>query len=156
MNNKIALTISPKDRLYGEYKHLCDNKIKNPNRIIFNDDSEIIVRALNRCSNEYVVYPESDDTGRLHYHGLITLNNKTNWTRTTLPKLKTLGFICAKTKVNDGWSEYCTKNWNYTKTVLELEEPIVYRKLKRGHRPSTRKYIEINQMAKKNIFDYLY
>lgn len=151
MNNKIALTISPKDRLYGEYAYLLSNKILNPLRIIYRNDIEIIRRALNRCSQEYVIYPELDVSGRLHYHGIVNIKHKKNWMISSLPALKKLGFVCVKNNVNEGWTQYITKDWNDTKVFLDIDEPIVYRKLRPGPK------IELLEEIKKSktILDYL-
>lgn len=107
--------------------------------------------ALNRCSSDYTIYPELDISGRLHYHGTVHVNNMTNWKSGSIPKLRSLGFVKAKTNVNEGWQKYCTKEWESTKKILQISEPITYGKLKRG--PKAR--LPASQPLKdKHILDY--
>lgn len=147
MNNTLAVTISPKDRV-GEY---YAKRYANPLRMIYDDDVNLIRRALNRSSNDYVIYPELDATGRLHYHGTVKVNNMVNWKSTTCGRLKTLGFIKVKVNPNSGWDKYCTKEWDQTQKILDICVPITYAKLKSG--PKVR---EIEKGAKhKLIVDYL-
>lgn len=124
----MAITISPKDRVAEYYL----KKYLNPLRSVYDDDKPIIQRALNRCSKDYTIYPELDNTGRLHYHGEVHINNDTNWKAYTCGMLKTIGFIKVKSNPNGGWKEYCKKEWDQTKQILKISEPITYEPLKRG------------------------
>lgn len=143
----IAITISPPDRS-NKYPY----KLKNVNFHIFCEDKLEIVRLLNRTSIEYTLYPEFDMNGRLHYHGIVIVKNKTNWLRTTLPGLKRIGFVCVKTNPDAKWTQYCTKEWEVTKKVLQIDKPIMYEKLKPG--PKVNVIKEVNKIST-NILDML-
>lgn len=150
MNNSFALTISPPDRVVN----YALNKVKNPLRSVYEDDLQVIRLALNRVSVDYIVYPELDITGRLHYHGKLTINNMTNWKSYSATKLKTIGFINMKPNPTEGWDKYMTKEWDQTKTILQISEPITYAPLKRGRKS---KPCDICQLqAKHTIMDYFY
>lgn len=150
MNTTLAVTISPRDRV-GEY---VSKRMKHPLRCIYDDDEKVIRRALNRSSKEYTIYPELDDTGRLHYHGTVKVYDMLKWKTNTCTLLKTLGFINVKSNPNSGWDTYVTKEWEQTKKALDLAEPMTWAPLKRG--PQVREVSEIDSRAKRNIiFDYL-
>lgn len=152
MNNRFALTISPPDRVVNYVL----NKVKNPLRAVYDDDLVIIRKALNRCSTDYLIYPELDITGRLHYHGIVTINNMTNWKSTSSVQLKTIGYINIKPNPSEGWDRYITKEWDQTKSILHLMEPIRYEPLKRGPKVKVVHHPCECHSAKQTIMDYFY
>lgn len=77
-----------------------------------------------------MIYPEFDPKGRLHYHGILTLNHteKVRFYKHAMHKLKLLGFIDIKPmdtfKDNLKWLIYCKKDFGFTADVLDIEEPL--------------------------------
>lgn len=107
-----ALTISPPDRTcrYLNLRDCYHNDISNY-RIL-----------LKKCCNHYCLFPELDQNGRLHYHGLIKLTDRVKWFKLVKPALQTYGFICVKPLKSFidhlNWSIYCLKEFAMTKQVL--------------------------------------
>lgn len=123
MNNAVniaALTISPPCRLVNQKPNIA-----NPQRRIYDSDKNVIKRALDKCSYDYTIYPEIDMTGRLHYHGIVNIGRIEDWKGKTLPRLKALGFVCVKMNPNDKWIDYCTKEWEQTRNILNIRKPLM-------------------------------
>lgn len=124
MNTSLAITISPKNRVLG-------SKLRNANKNIFDDDTFQIKQILkyNRI-NKYIIFPEFDDKGRLHYHGILSLdrNQYIRFYKHALTKLSLIGFVDVK-KLKEfqdklKWLIYCKKEWNISSEILEIENPI--------------------------------
>lgn len=93
-----------------------------------------LVRFLRRCSKRYMVYPEFTDMGRLHFHGLFYIHDKTAMLK-GLPRLQKLGFIKLDKIKTFGdhlrWVIYMSKE-RATLGALKIEEPIYPKKHKRS------------------------
>lgn len=119
--DRVALTISPVTRI--DVKKAFENDC----------------RLLAKVMSPFILYPEFDKGGRLHYHGDIW---KTDNLANDLELIKeALGFIktdiiyidTVEYKVNNevvgykklnGWKVYCTKEWYLTRKYLKLKKPI--------------------------------
>lgn len=143
INNKeysyYALTISPPVRE------------KSP-RYLYNGDKPILIRQLNRCSDHYILYPEFDPKGRLHYHGVVRLTSKTSWgfVKSTIQSM--IGFSCLKQIKTHGehigWLNYCRKEYDAVKL-----EPIMFKKLPKGRQRLEQSKVEPRKI--RTIIDYL-
>lgn len=106
-----ALTISPPYR---------DHSIK----YLYKWDKPFIQKALNRCSRYYIMYPELDLQGRLHYHGVVRLTSLTSWGFVKRTIDNDIGFACIKKikgfKEHLGWLLYCRKE-----DQTQLPKPIL-------------------------------
>lgn len=85
-----------------------------------------ILKHIKLVSKNFVIYPELTLQGNIHYHGKIYIEDAVKWFKSVLPKLKKNGYVKIKTNLNAGWDEYCGKQWDIFKDVLDLEEPIDY------------------------------
>lgn len=87
--------------------------------------SEIFKRhlvKLKQVKGNFVLYPELDIKGRLHYHGTVT---KSEFFREDLKVLQDIGYIKVKPVTNvQGWVKYCRKEWKLTKKILKIRRPI--------------------------------
>lgn len=118
--DRVALTISPPLRL----------NIKD----IFRKDCHI----FSKLKSNFILYPEFDKTGRLHYHGYVW---KSEYLANDLELIKeSLGFVKTDTvyidiiehkildevaiKQVNGWDIYCKKEWHITRKILKLKKPI--------------------------------
>jgi len=125
MNTSLAITISPKHRTHGTL-------YVNPQRHLYLDDRMIIAFYLKKSNiTRYIIFPEFDEKGRLHYHGVLTLNHHqfVTFYKQTYFKLSRLGFVDVKqmSTFEDKfrWSIYMKKNWGITKDILEIDVPII-------------------------------
>lgn len=104
---KLALTISPPDIKYMTIKEILHRHL----------------RLLSRIASKFILYPELDKVGRLHYHGYIYKSDIGY--KEDLEQLKKIGYIKIKDICNDkGWLKYCRKEWKTTKKLLHRKEPI--------------------------------
>lgn len=104
---KLALTISPPN-----IKYMTVPEIMNKH-----------LRYLSRMKCKFVLYPELDKTGRLHYHGYIYKSDIGY--KEDLELLKKIGYIKIKDISNNkGWLQYCKKEWKTTRKLLHRREPI--------------------------------
>lgn len=136
-----ALTVSPPHRN------------RSP-RYLYNSDSPYLIRQLNRCSDHYILYPEFDDKGRLHYHGVVRINNKMSWGFVKYNIDSALGYTCLKpleTNIDHiRWLLYCRKE--YDSKVLS---PIMPKALKKGRPRMVIKQSDIKPYKNRTIMDYL-
>lgn len=132
MSKKIALTITP------PYRSI--NKLyRNPNRMLFDEDADQIhcIMKYNKIKG-YIIYPEFSEKGRLHYHGILTLNptEYIRFHKHAIHKLKLIGFVditIIKEFINNlRYVVYMSKEWGVTREILEINQPIMYRKLLGG------------------------
>lgn len=130
---KIGLTISPPIR--------TNNKMSNPNKMIYDQDIIQITQILkyNKISS-YIIYPEFDEKGRLHYHGKLNLDNNQyiRYHKHAIHKFRQIGFVDSKlikTHIDSlRWLTYISKNWLTTKEILEIIHPIMPHTTSRQYR----------------------
>ena len=124
----IAITISPPTRVKISKRSGMD---KEELRERYDKDTRLIQKSLNRSSNEYAIYPEFDDKGRLHYHGIVTVKSNVSFKLETIPMLgEHLGFVLVKENPDNKWKEYMLKEWLDTQLILDIENPITYTDLR--------------------------
>lgn len=121
------ITISPPLRIVNVIKH------KDPNFHIYFDDM-IQIRSIldyNRFEH-YIIYPEFDSKGRLHYHGRINLNSneKIRFYKHAMAKLAQIGYFHTSVIKHDiksqlHWDLYMKKEWPITKEILGIDNPIM-------------------------------
>lgn len=101
----------------------------------FDDIQRWIIRTLNRSCGYYILYPEITETGRLHFHGVITVTNEVKWKKETIQWLNKIGFIKLENFYKNGftgklrWMCYCRKEFHQTQQVLDIKQPIVHQKI---------------------------
>ncbi len=100
--NFLAITISP--------------KITNGSVFYkYDQDAHWLQRSLRRCSKHFTIWPEFDKNDRLHYHGIIRIDDKTKWYKSTRRKMQLMGF-CKFDHLKDftnylTWLQYCKKDY---------------------------------------------
>lgn len=118
---------------------------------LYNGDKPVLIRQLNRCSEHYILYPEFDPNGRLHYHGVVKLTSKMSWgfVKSTIESL--IGFCCLKQIKTHGehigWLNYCRKDYDSDKM-----EPIMFKTLAKGRRRLERSKVDPRKI--RTITDY--
>lgn len=119
-----SLTISPADRTL----QYTIRKIKNPQQKVYDSDKLIFgIIFRNMRLKNWILWPELDSRGRLHYHGTLYMNKTilTRWYKYGKPKCEMIGFVdCRLTQGPIEWHIYCKKQWSFTKDVLELDYPM--------------------------------
>jgi len=125
MPEKLFITISPQARTI-KYSNL---KFVNPNYCVYIDDLSIITNAFKKNKiKTYVIYPEFDEKGRLHYHGRITVSptQKVSLYRSVKPILeRNIGFTDIVPVKHDLENLiYCMKTFAYTQAMLDITKPI--------------------------------
>lgn len=123
MNRTLAITISPPPRAESpQYLYDCD--------------IGTIRRWLNKFSHHYLLYPEFTIDSRLHYHGVVHVDDFTKFHKTKNTFSKKFGFVKVKPigttakyciKAHLGWLAYCKKQ--YGECFLKA---FYYKKLRRG------------------------
>lgn len=111
----------------------------------------VILKDIRNISKNFKIYPELTHQGNIHFHGKIYIEDPVKWFKKTLPTLKRNGFVKIKTNLNEGWDEYCGKQWDIFKDVLDLENPIDYPYLKQ-----IRKLKTPIEGTSQNIIDMVY
>lgn len=125
--NYMALTISP------------PHSIMSP-KYLYQQERRYLEKVIRTFSKKYIVYPEIDDQGRLHYHGLFTIHDKIKYFNYGLLKLKQLprqvtkystqnqAYVCIKpsktVEQRIGWIVYMSKDFYTSRKVLDIVEPI--------------------------------
>lgn len=118
-NSLLAITISPPNRI-DKYNSLD---------YIYKSDALYIDKYLRKCSIFYTIYPELDISGRLHYHGIITLKDRVKFYRAVLPAFNLLGFTLVKAVFEESkWLKYITKDWETTQKILKITDYIHWEK----------------------------
>jgi len=149
MNTSLAITISPPLRY--------NNKLfKNPNKCQYMDDLIFIrhVFHYNRIGS-YIIYPEFDQKGRLHYHGTLNLSHDelVRFYKHAVHKLGNLGFVDHKRLLTFmdklKWSIYCKKEFGLTRDILEIQSPIMSIGDKK-----TVKCVKVQEIKTPTLFDY--
>lgn len=77
-------------------------------------------------STLFILIPELDTNGRLHFHGIIKIVDSVKFYKQSLPTVKYGGFTLIKHNPNDKWVEYCLKEYIHTSRILDTEQPFVY------------------------------
>lgn len=111
----------------------------------YNDEITYLVKTIKRFSKHYIIYPELDDSARLHYHAIMQITDNIKYYKSGMTSLRKLprqvtnyntvkqAFICVKpikTFIDHlKWLMYIRKNWQITSEVLGILEP-VYPKVK--------------------------
>lgn len=102
----LALTISPPD-----CKVLTTSEIFKRHLV-----------KLKQVKGNFLLYPELDIKGRLHYHGTVS---KSEFFREDLDIFQKIGFVKVKPISNlTYWLKYCRKEWKLTKKILKIKKPI--------------------------------
>lgn len=81
-----------------------------------------IYRILNIFSDKWVLYPELDESARLHFHGYFNVTDMVKYKR-NINRLREYGFIKIETKFRDfvNWQRYCMKDIQETVKVFGEE-----------------------------------
>lgn len=155
--NTYAITISPPQRIGQEYARVV-NKVYRyvQHKQIFHDDYRVIIGALRGSVNECKIYPEISDNGRLHYHGIVVVCDYVKWKKRGLTRLARLGFCKLKPQPNEKWLAYCKKEWEITKEVLEIEQPIHEGLLKKPLKPKNEILVQKNERNRNQQSIYTY
>lgn len=116
-----ALTLSPPIR-HGDAEYL------------YSGDKFLMRKILNRCTDHYMVYPEFDDSTRLHYHGTIIVKDIIKFHKHTKKMLKAhFNFIkLSKLKTFKDhliWTYYMRKDWGINKVLFN--RPVLPRHIKK-------------------------
>lgn len=139
VSNLYALTISPPYR-------------KARAEFLLKSDIFDITRLLNRCSKHWMMTPEFSEQSRLHYHGVVRIDDMIKWHKCIRGYLGNIGFVkLDKLKDNKNhisWLMYCYKDWNTAKQVFKLDRPFFYDKKNHDKIPET-------PVRQKTILDYL-
>lgn len=111
------ITISPKYRLQDPL-------------LLFHDDIRFLRPQFNKFSNHYIIYPEFSDQSRLHYHGIIYINNTLKYNKSKWRIDVHLGFMYCR-YINDHKENiksilYSSKQWGINKSYFK--EPFIYQK----------------------------
>ncbi len=104
-----GLTISPKYR----------RRINDINLLL--SDYKKIDIIIRKFSKNYEIYPELSDTGRLHYHGYMTIDDIIKYKR-IINSLRYIGFVKIETKLRNKmkWMDYCKKDIDSTSKIFEV------------------------------------
>ncbi len=109
--NWFAITISPPP-YYGNQFY------KNE------EDQKYFKRILKRASNHYLILPEWDVSDRLHYHGIIRVDNQYTWYKSSRSKFRNVGFVklerITSFKRHLGWLMYMKKEWYINRRNVSL------------------------------------
>lgn len=106
----VAITISPPLRK------------GNPRTIYRSDIVEHFKYLL--YVGDFEIYPEFDQNGRLHYHGVVYIKDNVKWLKQALPALHQFGFTKVVSSVNEGWFTYMMKEFPITREVLDIMGPL--------------------------------
>lgn len=128
-----------------------------PNNAFHTNDPQLgysmaiqVLKNIRLVSKNFVIYPELTHQGNIHFHGKIYISDPIKWFKSVLPKLKKNGFVKIKTNLNVGWDEYCGKQWDIFKDVLDLDKPIDYEYLSKIRK------LKEPQNNSQNILDMTY
>lgn len=99
------------------FKHL---HCKSP-KGMFKETSPYLTKLLSRSTNFSIIPEFRHTTGDIHYHGIISIVDYIKWHKSTLPSLKSLGYLCIKPLKNDlkdGWVKYYHKEIDIANSIL--------------------------------------
>lgn len=114
-----------------------ETRFREPNKLYFIEDVSHIRAVLkyNRIPR-YIIYPEFDEKGRLHYHGILALdsNQYIRFYKHAMHKLKRIGFVDVKPlktfKDKLRWICYIKKSFGTTREILSIEDPVMVMRYK--------------------------
>lgn len=155
LTKKLFITISPPDRSY-KYAQLG---LSNPNQAIFYDDNDYIKHIFKRYRiKKYIMYPEFDEKGRLHYHGRATLtpSQEVSFYKSIKPYLqRNIGFVDVSVVKHDLENLlYCMCEWGKTSKILDIKTPtcplyaVPVRELARYDKPHIANLLDYFKFAK--------
>ncbi len=80
---------------------------------------KLLKPMLHRCCTAYTVYPEFDDSGRLHFHGYYWVNKSVDH-KLMLNTLRRICFIKYESRLKHpgNWKKYCSKDLPETLEVF--------------------------------------
>lgn len=123
--------------------------------LLYEQDKYDIYRLLNPCSHHFCLYPEFDKNSRLHYHGIIRIDDPIKWHKTKHIIDRVLGWTVIKPiesfRGHLTALVYSYKQWANNRSLFK--EPIMY---KRRTKPKVinEHYLDSTDVTKKTIFDY--
>jgi len=80
--------------------------------------------AFKNCTkvfNNYIFVPELTSDGNVHIHGIFTLFDKLKYYKKFLPRVKALGFVKIKERVDAKWLKYIFKEWTNNSDIFNLD-----------------------------------
>lgn len=114
MNGSLAFTWSPDPKRF---------KGVRPEYQLY--DTLPIIRLLRQCSKSFIIYPELNIQGNIHYHGIIDISDKIKWHKKVLPSFKFHGFVVLKTIFDlNQWNDYIKKDREVMKDIINTELPL--------------------------------
>lgn len=141
------MTISPPMRTYRNVKYILD------------EDVSQIRTLLNRCSQHWILVPEFSKDTRLHYHGVIRIDDVVKWHKAVRHRLNNIGFVkldpLKDNRNHVSWLCYIYKEWHITLKVLDLKEPLRYNIPKRCKKEVENVILLSNGKKCKSILDYI-
>lgn len=87
---------------------------------LYISDIDKVFSHFHTCMSAYVVSPELNQTGNIHYHGWFQIKDKYKFYKHVINRLHKLGFVkLTKVKYLDkDWSGYCQKDYELMKAVM--------------------------------------
>ncbi len=89
----------------------------------FHTDLNYFRKVLRHTSKHFILVPEFDKMDRLHYHGVIRIDDKIKWYKSSKRKLELCGHTKIKllTSFEDhlGWLLYIHKDWDINRGIFE-------------------------------------
>lgn len=128
-------------------------------KYIMEEDMFLIRSLFNRCSEHWTLVPEFSKESRLHYHGVIRIDDCVKWHKESRHRLNKIGIVkldpLKDNKNHVAWLCYIYKEWHITSKVFSLIEPPRYVRPKRK-RKEVDNTIVLSQGRKcKSILDYI-
>lgn len=98
--------------------------ISPPPRYTINNDWKLlyvwvkrITSVLTPFCSEWIMYPEFDESARLHFHGIFHVKDKIKYYK-TINRLRKHGFIKIENRITPKWEEYIRKSLSHTLEVF--------------------------------------
>jgi len=125
--------------------------------MLYSSDLIGLVYYLNRASKHYIIYPEfQHTTSRLHYHCIVRVDDMIKWHRQVYQQLAKIGYMKVD-RLNTHydhlrWLLYIRKDWELTKSILNIDSPVIPNRKKKVVGVIKHKQITCDR---KTIMDYL-
>lgn len=74
---------------------------------------------LNMCCYDFVVSPELNVNGNIHFHGILDIKDKVKWYKKVLPSFKYMGFVLVKPNPDTKWKWYIFKDKDLMSKLLK-------------------------------------
>lgn len=86
-----------------------------------------VLKEINKCSYNYAIAAELSDSGKLHCHGFIVLQDKVKWLKSVRPRIQRGGFMKHGKANSHEWKvfKYHVKEVDVTYEMINKEVPIV-------------------------------